>query len=575
MTELLREYWDWFLLDTLVWTGALIALVLLIRRPVARHLGAGAAYSLWALPAFRLVMPPLTLPQWMAPSLAEPVQAQDPAAATAAAMDFAQFAPIEMAGAAPVLAEPTDFTTPLAIVWLVGAMIFLARRFWLYGRLRSELLDDAVPVGEVGSIRLVETPAISGPLAFGVRDKVIALPSGFMTGRDRVARDLAIAHELAHHRGHDLLANILLQPLFAAHWFNPLGYMGWTALRRDQEAACDARVVAARPREERAVYAGVIADYARRPQAARRLALAAPMACPVLGDKSIIHRLRNLSMDDVTPRRRMVARSGIAAALLALPMTASICYSSALASPLDARLAAAEVPPPPQAPLPPEAPEPPLPPEAPLAPPAPNAAEIWFDEQRDELREERREERAERQLERQERRIERAEQLREARVEARRDWEEGRKEWARGRIAYAEGRKQWAEGRVQWAEGRKQWAEGRVQHAVARSDHAKAEAQAYGWSEANQREIEKTVELALRHVPKVVESCRYPDQPVTSLEASDGSVVMYVCETAGDRIALKALKSARAGIAASTNLSDETRREILRELDSEIAQLSR
>ena len=34
MTDLLREYWDWFLLDTLLWTGGLIALVLLLRRQV-------------------------------------------------------------------------------------------------------------------------------------------------------------------------------------------------------------------------------------------------------------------------------------------------------------------------------------------------------------------------------------------------------------------------------------------------------------------------------------------------------------------------------------------------------------
>ena len=571
MTELLREYWDWFLLDTLLWTGALIALVLLVRRPVARHLGAGAAYALWALPALRLVIPPVTLPAWMAPAPSATLEPMAFDARPVAEPQFAAFTPADMTVPLQTLPEPTDFTTPLAILWLLGASIFLVRRFWLYGRLREELLEDAVPVGEVGKIRLIETPAISGPLAFGVLDKVIALPSGFMTARDRIARDLAIEHELAHHRGHDLLANILLQPLFAAHWFNPLGYMGWTALRRDQEAACDARVVAARPREERAVYAGVIADFARGPQAAPRPALAAPMACPVLGDKSIIHRLRNLSMEDVTPRRRMVARSAIAASLLALPMTASICYSTAVAAPADDEQAVAAFLP--EMPLAPPVPNAPLPPEAPLAPEPPAPPEGWSQDEREELREELREQRLERQEERREAREERQEELREARLEARRDWEEGRKDWARGRVAYAEGRKQWAEGRIQWAEGRKQWAEGRVQHAVARQD--RAEAHAYAMSDAEIKEIEKSVELAMRHVPEVVESCRYPDAPVTSIEARDGRVTMYVCETAGDRLALKALKQARAGIAHSTNLSAETRREVLRDLDREIAELSR
>ena len=42
MTELIHAGWDGFLFDTLMWTGALIALVLLLRRPVARHFGADA-----------------------------------------------------------------------------------------------------------------------------------------------------------------------------------------------------------------------------------------------------------------------------------------------------------------------------------------------------------------------------------------------------------------------------------------------------------------------------------------------------------------------------------------------------
>jgi bla regulator protein blaR1 len=61
---------------------------------------------------------------------------------------------------------------------------------------------------------------------------VIALPPGFMALHDRQARDLALAHELAHHHGGDLLANVLVQPLFALHWWNPLASYGWLALPR-------------------------------------------------------------------------------------------------------------------------------------------------------------------------------------------------------------------------------------------------------------------------------------------------------------------------------------------------------
>ena len=50
-----------FAVETLAWTGALIALVLVLRRPVTRHFGANAAYALWLLPFLRLMLPPIAL----------------------------------------------------------------------------------------------------------------------------------------------------------------------------------------------------------------------------------------------------------------------------------------------------------------------------------------------------------------------------------------------------------------------------------------------------------------------------------------------------------------------------------
>jgi bla regulator protein BlaR1 len=189
---------------------------------------------------------------------------------------------------------------------------------------------------------------------------VIALPPLFMAQPDLAARDLAIAHELAHHKGHDLLANMAAQALLALHWFNPIAWYGWRAMRRDQEAACDARVLAGRGREERLTYAALIAGIATGPRSiAFERALAAPMACPVLGERSIVHRLRSLSMSEMSRRRRWFGRSLFVAGSLALPLTASISYASASAQP--------SVPEPPAAPSPMAAPLPPAPPEAPEA----------------------------------------------------------------------------------------------------------------------------------------------------------------------------------------------------------------
>ena len=581
MTELIHAGWDGFLFDTLMWTGALIALVLLLRRPVARHFGAGAAYALWFLPLARLILPPVTLPGWMRPALSDTAPVADTATAAALVPEGAEVLGQTEMGAtlAPVpMDSPIDLLSPLVVLWLVGAAIFMGRRFWLYAQLRRELLENARPVGEVDDIRMIETTAISGPMAFGVFDKVIALPDGFMASRERQVRDLAIAHELAHHRGHDILVNMLVQPLFAIHWFNPLGWMGWDAMRRDQEAACDARVVASRSRDERAAYAAIIADFARRPQIAPRPALAAPMACPVLGDKSIIHRLKSLPMDDGSRGRRWAARGAVAAALLAVPMTASISYAEPVAAP--------EAPAAPFAPTAavaaafaaPDAPPAPAAPDAPPAPEEPGEREfIAAQERRIErefIRAERDIERAEREIERARETVARAERdpARHARWDGR-DWDQMsdkekrafKKEMAQLRKDLADGGKVQRE--LQQIEARQ------VDRAESRREVQVALAEAH--AEAAQVRAEAVAEKAVASAPKVVMKCLDKDRAVTTKVDAKGRTTMYVCESYGDMVALKALKHTRKSIASDSKWSNETRAEILADIDAEIARLSR
>nr|WP_137678232.1 M56 family metallopeptidase [Parerythrobacter lutipelagi] len=374
MSALVGEGPEQFLLETLLWTGVLIGIVLLLRRPVSRWLGPQAAYALWALPFARLLMPPLELPAWLAP--AEP-------AAPDASFTYTVMTSEEAAAplAATPAAEPVNWLAIALVIWALGTTAFLVRRFQQYFAMRRELLAEARPMGEAGKVRLIETPATNAPIAFGVRDKIIALPLGFMALTERTTRDLALEHELAHHRGHDLLANFAVQPLFAMHWFNPLGWVGWRAMRRDQEAACDARVIASRGTEHKGAYASVIAGFATGPH----VALAAPMACPVLGDKSIIHRLRSLTMSDISPRRRTAGRALMAAGLLALPLTATITYASAPAAPAAPAAPLSSLAPG-AVPVPPAPPAPPLPMMLQAAP----DIEVEVDENGDTVRVERR-----------------------------------------------------------------------------------------------------------------------------------------------------------------------------------------
>lgn len=519
-----------FLTDTLLWTGALLAVVLLIRRPIAARFGPAVAYALWALPMARLLLPPIVLPAWLAPT-SEPVASARPIA------DL----PLSLSQAAPIEASSLiDWSALLMTAWLAGAMIFLIRRYALYFRMRRELLADARPMGEAGRVRLVETRAAEGPVAFGVIDKVIALPAGFMADRDRAARDLALAHELAHHRGHDLLANMLVQPLFALHWFNPLSALGWRALRRDQEAACDARVMARAPREARAAYAAVIARFAVEPRGGRRLALAAPMACPVLGDRSIVQRLKGLAMSDISPRRCWSGRLLIGAAALALPLTGSISYAQSEARP---------VPPPPPVPA------------APAVPATPKVSVVTIEKDGEgPVRIERRIERTVDRRDGQERTVERRTYLK-----------DGREISAEEREAFEE-----EMGELRSELKRELGPNGELQRELGELERELREE--LGPHGPMQREIRVAVADAHRAgaharavayaAPRVTLRCRDGQREVTEHRIDrNGREHIYVCEARALDEARRAMGHARRAVERNRGLTDAQRAEAMRALD--------
>jgi len=522
-----------WLVDTLVWTGTLIAFVLLTRRPVARHFGPRAAYALWLLPLIRLALPPIVLPAWLAPAPSSHEAAGELVLLVPAASMPAT------AAAAPV--AMVDWTSAIVAVWLIGTAIYGALRVASYFRLRRELLAQARTVGQAGRVRLVETPATASPLAFGVFDKVVALPPEFMAWPDRKARDLALAHELAHHRAHDLVVNFCALPLFALHWFNPLSWLGWQAMRRDQEAACDARVVEHCDHRDRVAYAVLIAGTVAGP----RGALAAPMACPVLGDKSIVHRLRNLTMTTQSPLRRRAGAFMVGAGALLLPLTASFSYAQEPAAP-------------PPSPAPPEAPLPPGPPGPPDVPLPPEMAEdtVIVRELAD------------------------AGNGNNRRVIVIRSGKDGE----HGRVGNDAKREIRREFRVLRSEGDGPFDEkafekqrkdleirlGKLGEEMG--DLAVVDAEKFGKLHGKSFRIERMAPMAMPRVPLIEMKCD-GDGPVSDTTSADGKRVIRVCRSFGQTHAAMSLRAARDQIARQGGMNEETRNEVLRSLDGEIERL--
>ena len=302
---------DW-LFDTLLATTALLMLVMIIRKTVARHFGPSVAYWLWLLPAARLFMPVIEQQVAMPTNLPVTNMVQDKALITAAASASPDAAMAVEAGF-------NWFALGLCF-WLGGAALLFIVQMVRYCALRDEMLADAVEIDRIGDIRVIQSDRIGGPLAFGLFRRYIAVPDHFTHSFTPQERDLALAHELAHHRAGDLYANMAAFIFLCLSWFNPLAWMAWSAFRFDQEAACDARVLAGTDSGTRQHYGRALA---RAASSDRIPALA--MAMAQNSPRNIIERLRRLMMKDTSKRRLWAGRSAIfVAAAIALPLTATV-----------------------------------------------------------------------------------------------------------------------------------------------------------------------------------------------------------------------------------------------------------
>lgn len=331
-------------IDTLVVTTLLVLLVIAVRKPVARHFGPEIAYLLWAIPAARLILPPL--PQ-LFPALVPAVAA--PAAGTVLVIDTTAAAtPSLLAQAATYI--PESWPWLLLALWLGGAALTLAWQALVHRRLLAALRHGEL-VEHVGRIRVYISDDVSGPVSFGLIDPVIVLPSQHILPLTPAEQRLAIAHELAHHQRGDLWANAFAVIFAALHWFNPLVRRAWANFRFDQEAACDACVLAETGRDSRATYARTLAKAA----SGHMSAFASPMVAP----DRLKERLAMMIQPDHSQGRR---RIGMLLAGTVLIGTLVATATPVLADPVTP-------PAPPVAPQPPEAPNAPQPP-APPAPPA-------------------------------------------------------------------------------------------------------------------------------------------------------------------------------------------------------------
>ncbi len=234
---------DWAL-QTSLSVSILIGLILLVRKPVARHLGAGAAYALWALPVIRLCLPAIPILPAAAPIAATPMPPGEFYAAT-------------------VNTAPSESGLPataviLVALWLGGACIWLIRQWAQQRQFRRHYETHTKPaIGHIKTsaanaasrLKLKKSPEIriatdeAGPMVCGLLRPVVILPNSFENSFTAEQQTHALVHELSHVKNGDLAVSVAALLFRAVNWPNPLVHLAFPQFRADQEAACDARVI--------------------------------------------------------------------------------------------------------------------------------------------------------------------------------------------------------------------------------------------------------------------------------------------------------------------------------------------
>jgi TonB family protein len=239
--------------------------------------------------------------------------------------------------ATPVSPRPAsrapDISSLLLVAWGVGVAIGAASLFAGAVRLRrltrraervqggewARLLDEAHETRRLGrQVEILITESRSLLATWGVRRPRILLPCDAGSWTD-ARRRIVLAHELAHIRRGDWLAQIAADVLRTLFWFNPLAWMASERLRRESEHACDDEVLAEGvPAHE---YADHVLDIARTRRPSPAWASAMSMARPSTLERRISAML-TLTHDRRRPSSRARLATVLALIIVAVPVAA-------------------------------------------------------------------------------------------------------------------------------------------------------------------------------------------------------------------------------------------------------------
>jgi beta-lactamase regulating signal transducer with metallopeptidase domain len=155
----------------------------------------------------------------------------------------------------------SEVAAAIALAWLLIAAALLARVIGLHLR-ASALARRGTPVtgapwmlaaGQLGAAHAAAIRAsaeLESPAVMGLFRSTIVVPDRALEWSLERCR-IVLAHELAHVRRRDVLAQALGDVACAVHWYNPLAWVAARRLRVEREVAADDAVLAGGVRPSR------------------------------------------------------------------------------------------------------------------------------------------------------------------------------------------------------------------------------------------------------------------------------------------------------------------------------------
>lgn len=307
----------WSLL--LVFTAAVL-LVAALRKPCTRAFGAGRAFLLW-------LVPPAAMLASVLPHAVAPVSTLPPIILSIATLP-------EAAASGAGASGMGDWRLWIAALWLPGFAVVLSLALRAQFRYRMRL-RGAARYEAASRWPVLRAAGLSvGPALVGAWRPCIVVPRDFDERYDPAERALILAHEFMHAHRRDGWWCLAAQFVSAAFWFHPLAWWALSALRRDQELACDAGVL----REHR----GKRRSYANAMLKTQSAALALPVGCAWSPRHPLTERIAMLKQAQPGRIRRT---SGVVAAGIVIALGAGVAYAATAPPALSTRASGIAQPP--------------------------------------------------------------------------------------------------------------------------------------------------------------------------------------------------------------------------------------